>query len=51
VDAQAFVDDGSNTSDCSFSDVSTALNSGGGTLLAAGGALVTVQTLAFTGCQ
>lgn len=51
VDAQAFTADGSNTPDCSPSDVNTTSDAGGGPLLAAAGATVTVKTLSFTSCQ
>ncbi|HEV2382648.1 MAG TPA: DUF4382 domain-containing protein [Terriglobia bacterium] len=51
VDAQAFLADGSNTADCSPSDLDTSFDSGGGALLAIGGATLTVKTLAFSGCH
>jgi Domain of unknown function (DUF4382) len=51
VDAQAFVADGSNSTDCSPTDISTTLDSGGGPLFAVGGVTSTVMTLAFGACQ
>ncbi|HEV2425760.1 MAG TPA: DUF4382 domain-containing protein [Terriglobia bacterium] len=51
VDAQAFVADGSNTPDCSPSDVDATSDAGGGPLLATAGATVAVKTLSFSSCQ
>jgi hypothetical protein len=51
ADAQAFGADGSNTPDCSPSDVNTSSNAGGGPLQAEAGTAVSVKTLVFSGCQ
>ncbi len=51
IDADSFTPDGSNTPDCSPSDVTTSLDVGGGPLTVALGVTVTAKTLIFTGCQ
>lgn len=50
VDAKAFVPDGSGTSDCSPSDLMTALDIAAMALVVVPGGTTTAATLAFTGC-
>jgi Domain of unknown function (DUF4382) len=51
VDAQAFVSGGGNTPNCTSPDVQTSQTSASAPLTVTGGASVTAQTLAFTGCH
>jgi hypothetical protein len=51
IDAQAFLPDGSNSPDCSPSELMTSVELGGSPLVVTAGATVTAKTLAFTGCQ
>jgi hypothetical protein len=51
IDAQAFLPDGSNSSDCSPAELTTSVELEGSPLVVAAGATVTAKTLAFTGCQ